>query len=581
MARKRTRSPYTLAAVSVLNPQKMAHSWRHVLLWCHREVTSTLPVIIMILGCCTQGLLSDCPRLCECKWKSGKESVICLNANLSSVPLELDAGTQVLDLEGNNLITVKNDEFSTAGLLNLQKVYIAKCRLKTLDRFAFRHLINLVELDLSYNVLPTVPSHVLDSIPELRELKLSGNPIQRIMNNAFVHVPQLVRLELSECKIGTIEARGFAGLENSLEWLKLDRNRLVDVRSTTLTSLHSLHGLELAGNPWNCSCSLRPLREWMLRQNVPFEIPPVCKYPRRLTSKPWNRLDLDEFACVPEILAPDPKAHGVEGRNITMTCRIAGVPEPSVRWLLKNRVIANLTGVPYNNGKKLYVVRVQNNSSNLTILTADVQDAGVYVCAAENKAGRVEASVTLAVSRKPPENSLNNKAVLAGVIVAALFVLASCLVALCVCSVRRRQHANRWQTRRTNSGRRHEDSYEKIEMNHKMIGDNGGNGIGPPGVGGDVAVVGPIRRNGEYRGVPCLDTDQELDEDEDVGYEDNTETPTPTNTNNSRESKLWTAAAAARSISSPNSGHWNSNLCEGSLDPEDLHIPRRTKEETR
>lgn len=508
--------------------------------------------------------------------------MICLNANLSSVPLELDAGTQVLDLTGNNLATVKNDEFSKAGLVNLQKVFISKCKLKTLDRYGFRNLINLVELDLSYNVLPSVPSHIFDSIPELRELKLSGNPIQRIMNDAFVHVPQLVRLELSECKIGTLESRGFAGLENSLEWLKLDGNRLVDVRSTTLTSLQSLHGLELAGNPWNCTCSLRPLREWMLKQNVPFGIPPTCKNPSRLATKPWDRLDLDEFACVPKILAPDPKAHGVEGRNITITCRIAGIPEPNVRWLLKNRVIANLSGVPYTAGKKLYVVHLQNNSSNLTILTADVQDAGVYVCAAENKAGRVEASVTLAVSRKPPEGTLNNKAIVAGIIVATLFVIASCLVMLCVCSVRRRQASVRWQNRRTASGRRHEESYEKIEMNHvKLAADtNGGNGVGPPHIG-EVQVVGP-RRNGEYRGVPCLDSEQEVEEDEDVGYEDNTETPTPTNNlNNSRESKLWTSAASGRNIASPNNAHWNSNLCDSSLDPDDLHIPRRTKEETR
>lgn len=536
---------------------------------------------LVIMICCAQGILSECPRLCECKWKSGKESVICINANLSTVPLELDAGTQVIDLTGNSLVTVKQDEFSKAGLVNLQKVFIAKCKLKTLDRYGFRNLINLVELDLSYNALPSVPSHIFDSIPELRELKLSGNPIQRIINEAFILVPQLVRLELSDCKIGTLESRGFAGLENSLEWLKLDRNRLVDVRSSTLTSLQSLHGLELAGNPWNCTCSLRPLREWMLRQNVPFGVPPVCKNPSRLSSKPWDRLDLDEFACVPKILAPDSRAHGIEGRNITMSCRIAGVPEPSVRWLLKNRVIANLSGVPYANGKKLYVVHLQNNSSNLTILTADVQDAGVYVCAAENKAGRVEASVTLAVSRKPPEGTLNNKAIVAGIIVATLFVIASCLIVICVCSVRRRQQSARWQTRRTASGRRHEDNYEKIEMNHVKLSEtnNGGNGLGPPHIG-EVSIVGPLRRNGEYRGVPC--SEQEVEEDEDAGYEDNADTPTPTsNLNKNHEPKLWTSATSGRNIGSPNAGHWDSSLCDSNLDPDDLHIPRRTKEETR
>ena len=36
-----------------------------------------------------------CPSFCECKWKKGKETVECVNANLTSVPLGLNADTQV------------------------------------------------------------------------------------------------------------------------------------------------------------------------------------------------------------------------------------------------------------------------------------------------------------------------------------------------------------------------------------------------------------------------------------------------------------------------------------------------------
>lgn len=39
----------------------------------------------------------ECPPVCECKWKSGKESVICANAKtkLVGIPSGLDPGTQV------------------------------------------------------------------------------------------------------------------------------------------------------------------------------------------------------------------------------------------------------------------------------------------------------------------------------------------------------------------------------------------------------------------------------------------------------------------------------------------------------
>ena len=568
------------------------------------SLASPLTILILTFCCLISGLLADdpCTGLCDCKWKNGKESATCVNVKLTEIPKGLDAGTQVLNLTGNKLTTLQKDAFVEAKLLNLQKVYLSKCHIKNLDRYAFRKLINLVELDLSYNSLSAVPSHVFDSVSELRELKLSGNPIQRIVNDAFVRVPTLVRLELSECLLGTVEARAFSGLENTLEWLKLDKNKLVNVKSSTLTALQNLHGLELAENPWNCSCELRPLREWMLRQNIPYDVPPVCIHPPRLKEKAWDRLDLDEFACVPKITAPETLKTGVEGRNVTMSCNIGGVPEPRVKWLWRNRVIANLSGVPYSNGRKMYMVHVTDYTSNLTILTADMQDAGVYVCTAENKAGKVEASVTLAVLRRPPETGLSGRVLVASIIVAALFLLASCLIVLCVCTVRRRQQGDgsgRWQDQvqsgMNRGGRRRDESYEKIEMNHKepsMLNHagggstgrgmlpKGGNNVLSSGQNAEVAIVGPMMmkqrtRHGEYRGVPSVDTElgeDYADEDDEGGYEDEVETPTPTTVMSStRDGKLsW---SGPRSSDDTPSSHSEVRSCALS-DSTDLHIPR-------
>jgi netrin-G1 ligand len=457
-------------------------------------------------------------------------------------------------------------------------------------------------LDLSYNSLSAVPSHVFDSVPELRELKLSGNPIQRILNDAFVRVPTLVRLELSECLLGTVETRAFSGLENTLEWLKLDKNKLVNVKSSTLTVMRNLHGLELSENPWNCTCELRPLREWMFKQNIPHDVSPACAYPLRLKGKPWDRLDLDEFACVPKISAPEALTTGVEGRNVTMSCNIDGIPEPRVKWLWRNRVIANLSGVPYSNGRKVYIVHAGNYISNLTILTADMQDAGVYVCTAENKAGKVEASVTLAVLRKPPDTALSGRVLAASIIVAALFVLASCLIVLCVCTVRRRQQGvvnGRWQDQiqsgMTRGARRRDDSYEKIEMNHKaasmsnhagggvvrgVLPKGGGNSTLASGQNAEVAIVGPTilkqrTRRGEYRGVPNVDTDlgeDDADDDYEGGYEDDAETPTPTTVVSSTRDCKTSWSGPRSSDGTPNS---HSEILSSALsDPADLHIPR-------
>ncbi|XP_063240873.1 uncharacterized protein LOC134541379 [Bacillus rossius redtenbacheri] len=479
----------------------------------------------------------DCPSLCDCKWKGNKESVICANASLASVPRRLAAGTQVLNLTDNPLASLGRDAFLGAGLLNLQRIHLVRCRLKVIDRHAFRKLTNLVELDLSHNLLAAVPSHVFDAVSGLRELRLSGNPIQRVADEAFSGVPQLVRLELSRCRLSSLEPRAFAGLERSLEWLKLDGNRLSQVRPSTVVALGSLHGLELADNPWNCTCALRPLREWMLRKNVPSGAPPTCRLPRRLAGRSWERLDLDDFACAPHISAPAGAVSAVESHNVTLACAVGGVPRPRVRWLWRNRVVANLSGSP---GRKTYLVSATDEGSSLTVVSAELHDAGTYVCLAENRAGRAEASVALSVSRRPGDPGLSGRVLAAGIVVTALFLLASCLVALCACGVRRRVGVPLG-----GGSPRRDDSYEKIEMNHKGAPLANHASSSPPG-------VARRRARAEYRGVPCADT-----EEEEGGYEDEEETPTPS-----------TLAAGARD------GQAEDVFSGEAPDHVDLHIPR-------
>lgn len=477
-----------------------------------------------------QPTLAECPRMCDCKWKSGKESVMCVNASLYRIPRKLDASTQLLELTGNNLEEISQDAFVEAGLLNLQKLFLARCGLKTLHRYAFRKLINLVELDLSQNALLSVPSASLETIPGLRELKLSGNPIQTLTADGFKSVPQLVRLDLSSCQVTSIAPGSFAGLENSLEWLKLDGNRLSVIAAPIIAGLLGLHGLELARNPWNCSCDLRPLREWMLRRNVPSSTPPICKTPFRLASRSWGSIDLDEFACAPSASTHAPVAATVEGGDVTLRCIIKGVPSPHVRWLWRgSKPIANLSGSNPLNTRRLFLVRTSSKGSNLTIMSVEGRDSGTYVCSAENRAGKALANVTLNIERRPQGDVLTGRFVAAILSVAMLLVAASCLVALCVCRLRKQRRGWTLATLRPREPR--EDSYEKIEMNHKISNKSNG--------GVDLCVVKPARvpynrkKNGWYRGVALTD-------EEEGGYEAEVETPTPTTGYFPHQGSPWT-----------------------------------------
>ena len=97
----------------------------------------------LLLGACLILLIlealasADCPEVCTCKWKGGKQSVECINASLSSIP-QIEAGTQVLDLGLNYIPALRNDVFRKSNLTNLQKIYLYQCSLRTLDVHTFR-----------------------------------------------------------------------------------------------------------------------------------------------------------------------------------------------------------------------------------------------------------------------------------------------------------------------------------------------------------------------------------------------------------------------------------------------------------
>lgn len=429
-----------------------------LLLW-----TATVAVL---LHC--SGAQADCPAACECKWRSGKESAICAGANLTAVPRHLDYGTQLLDLTDNPLYRLGKDAFANAELLNLQKLHLSRCRLKALDRYAFRKLSNLVELDLSHNSIPVVPSNVLECVPELRELRLNGNPIMKVPNGAFTHVPRLVRLDVSDCRIALLESTAFSGLENSLEWLRLDNNQLREVKPSTVVVLTRLHGVQLNDNPWNCSCKLRPLREWMFRRNVPYGTPPVCKTPNRLANFTWNKLELDDFACEPHPVPVSPVVVVTEGDNATVSCRMFGLPIPSSRWTRNDRLVLGQT-----NGRCIPIT--EGRYTNLTIVSVTAQDAGSYVCELENRSGSSRANVTVIVVKQSPELALAaDRYALPGLIVGVILVLSFCLIVLCGMAIRTKDSPARFAVDRGVGGTEPIgdggvdpfDRYEKIEMNH-------------------------------------------------------------------------------------------------------------------
>lgn len=350
----------------------------------------------------------QCPQICVCKWKAGKETSSCIGKNLKSIP-SLEKTTQILDLTNNNLEILPNEAFKRENLLNLQKIYLRDCHLQHIDEFAFDGLTNLVELDISMNNLNFVPTKPLSALSFLRDLNMAGNSFQILESGGFVALPQLIKLDLSNCSIQSISGYAFKGLEQNLHILKLNDNQITVLQANTLKNLRSLKQLEIFGNPFNCGCQMRATKIWLDEQKFSFTITPICADgPERVLQRSFSELSVDEFACKPNILMQSTRYVEVPlGQNATIECISNSQPSPTISWYNNGKKIYNNTPFQHSIFEHTYIYEygVFEKRSQLSLIVGQTpyksgQEVETsFYCIAENSAGAAEANFSVYITK--------------------------------------------------------------------------------------------------------------------------------------------------------------------------------------
>ena len=80
--------------------------------------------------------------------------------------------------------------------------------------------------------------------------------------------------------------------------------------------------LTLHGNRWNCDCHLLYLHEWLQNFTVPYSVRPKCTNPARVKGEEILTLDIEEFACVPEVAPSTMYLEVIEGKNMSLVCKV-------------------------------------------------------------------------------------------------------------------------------------------------------------------------------------------------------------------------------------------------------------------
>ncbi|XP_076335538.1 leucine-rich repeat, immunoglobulin-like domain and transmembrane domain-containing protein 2 [Tachypleus tridentatus] len=438
--------------------------------------------LIVVSACVCSQLChcgTTCVEGCLCKWKHGKQTAECADAFLTTVPAGLNSATQVLDLSGNVLHTLASRAFHSVRLVNLQKIFLARCGLTEISDDAFYRVSNLIEIDLSENNLSWVPT--LKDCSLLRRLQLSRNPIQHLLDNSFSSLSHLTTLEMSNCQIHTIGPSAFSGLKH-LEYLRLDGNRLSYLSGTVLQPFQTLYALDLHNNPWVCDCRNSGVRRWMVSMNVPFSVPPRCQQPSWVQGVTWDLMDIEDFACSPKIIGVDTKTSIVEGRNATLRCKIRAVPSAKITWLWQGRIIKNLSLMSF--GQQMYLIQERGEDekeSILTIINVMMKDRGRYVCVAYNHAGNVTVNVTVEVTPQTTVDTTLSGGEISGIIIGLFLVTSLLLIVVSFLTVYRRRISSE---ERKSIGINLYKNFDSVKQNHVELSllDNGAvedKGAGP------------------------------------------------------------------------------------------------------
>ena len=175
----------------------------------------------------------------------------------------------LLDLGNNNIATVENNTFK--NLLDLRWLYMDSNYLDTLSREKFAGLQNLEYLNVEYNAIQLILPATFNAMPKLRILILNNNLLRSLPVDVFAGV--------------------------SLSKLSLHNNYFMYLPvAGVLDQLTSIIQIDLHGNPWECSCTIVPFKQWAERLGSEVLMSDLkCETPVNFFRKDFMLLSNDEI----------------------------------------------------------------------------------------------------------------------------------------------------------------------------------------------------------------------------------------------------------------------------------------------
>jgi insulin-like growth factor-binding protein complex acid labile subunit len=159
------------------------------------------------------------------------------------------------------------------GLTGLRRLFLRGNGISSVEEQSLAGLPELLELDLTSNQLTHLPRRLFQGLGQLEYLLLSGNHLSVLSMDHLGPLHRVFWLDVSHNRLEALPEGLFSPL-GRLRYLNLRNNSL-----HTFVPPPGLERLWLEGNPWDCHCPLKALRDLALQNPgvVPRSVQAICE----------------------------------------------------------------------------------------------------------------------------------------------------------------------------------------------------------------------------------------------------------------------------------------------------------------
>jgi insulin-like growth factor-binding protein complex acid labile subunit len=151
-----------------------------------------------------------CPEECRCEAEG--YFVNCSDSGLNSIASNIPTHDRILQLDGNNITYFENGIFVFRGLVELEMLYAAYCKLRIIELGAFNRLTKLIFLLMTGNEISEIKPGTFEKMSRLEMLDLKNNIIEHLESDVFNGLGNLKFINLQGNKLQYLHPDTFLGL---------------------------------------------------------------------------------------------------------------------------------------------------------------------------------------------------------------------------------------------------------------------------------------------------------------------------------------------------------------------------------